>query len=48
MADHNANKITVQVQVEPTPAAAGPMQADSSALRAETAGITRRQLTTAG
>ncbi len=37
MADHNANKIIVQVQVEPTPAVAGPTQAASSVLRAETA-----------
>ncbi len=46
MADHNANKITVQVQVEPTPAVAELTQADSSALRAETAGTTSQQPTT--
>ena len=46
MADHNANKITVQVQVEPTPAVAEPTQADSSALRAEMAGTTSQQPTT--
>ncbi len=37
MADHNANKIIVQVQVEPTPAVAVLTQAASSAPRAETA-----------
>ena len=30
MADHNANKIIVQVQVEPTPAVTEPTQADNS------------------
>ncbi len=48
MADQNANKIMVQVQVEPTPAVAGPTQADSSALRADTSGTTSGQLTTTG
>ncbi len=38
MADHNANKIVVQVQVKPTPTAAEPTQANSSAARSETAG----------
>ncbi len=37
MADHNANKIIVQVQVEPTPVVAVPTQATSSAPRVETA-----------
>ncbi len=46
MADHNANKITVQVQVEPAPAVAEPTQADSSALRGETARTTSQQPTT--
>ncbi len=46
MADHNANKITVQVQVEPTPVEAEPTQADRSSLRAEMAGTTSQQPTT--
>ncbi len=37
MAGHNANKIILQVQIEPTPAVAEPTQADNSALRAEMA-----------
>ncbi len=45
MADHNANKIMVQVQVEPTPAVAGLTQADSPVLRAERAGTTSQQPT---
>ncbi len=47
MADQNANKITVHVEVEPTPATARPTQADSSATRAETTGTSRGQLATA-
>ncbi len=43
MADINANKITVQVQVEPTPAVAEQTQADGSALQAETAKATSQQ-----
>ncbi len=46
MADHNANKITVQVQVEPTPEVAELTQADSSASRAETAEADSQQPST--
>ncbi len=46
MADHNANKITVQVQVEPIPEVAELTQADSSASRAGTAGADSQQPST--
>ncbi len=43
MADHNANKFVVQVQVEPTPIVAEPTQADSSASKAEAAEADNQQ-----